>query len=188
MEDVMLLFESLPKNPHLADVFKAFPRGTQPLLEFHDIVLRGESALSIGERELIAAYVSGLNNCSFCFGSHAKTAMEFGIEANIFESLLEDIETTNISENFKPVLKYVQKLTLTPSQIIQSDIDSILQVGYDDRAIYDIATICALFNFMNRIVEGMGVVSSSSIMKKENPKRDNKTSYQDFGRSIGVLS
>ncbi len=56
----MALFPSLSENPHLADVFKKFPEHVRPLLEYHDLLLRGDSPLTIAERELIAAYVSGL--------------------------------------------------------------------------------------------------------------------------------
>ena len=52
-------FPSLPNPPDLSDVFLKFPRGARAIAELHDIVLRGESPLSIGEREMIAAHVSG---------------------------------------------------------------------------------------------------------------------------------
>ena len=41
----MTLFPSLPENPHLADVYKAFPECVKPLLDYHDALLRGESPL-----------------------------------------------------------------------------------------------------------------------------------------------
>ena len=64
----MPLFPSLPTPPHLLDVFRAFPAQVRPLLAYHDALLRAESPLTIAERELIAAFVSGLNACNFCFG------------------------------------------------------------------------------------------------------------------------
>ena len=61
----MSRFPSLPDNPHLADVFKRFTQGVWPLLDFHDAILRGDSELSVGERELIAAFTSERNHCPF---------------------------------------------------------------------------------------------------------------------------
>lgn len=182
----MTLIKTLPDNPHLADVFKKFPRGVKPLLEFHDILLREQSPLSIAERELIAAYVSGLNGCYFCFGAHVRIAKEFGIEPSLLESLLDDIDSSKIEERMKPLLRYVKVLTKTPSKITRELIDNIHDSGWDDHAIYDAASVCALFNFMNRIVEGMGVVSAPPI-NKESREVSSPTSYQDFGHAIGVI-
>ncbi len=55
----MALFPSLPERAFLGDVYKRFPKTLRPLLEYHDILLRGPSPLSIAEREMIAAYVRG---------------------------------------------------------------------------------------------------------------------------------
>ena len=63
----MSRFSALPEETNLSDVFKAFPAGAAPLMEFHDIVLRKASPLSVAQRELIAALVSALNACDFCF-------------------------------------------------------------------------------------------------------------------------
>ena len=75
----MARFPSLPEQPHLADAFKRFGRGIWPLCEYHDAVLRGASEWSIAERELMAAFVSGLNACQFCHGSHRMIAELHGI-------------------------------------------------------------------------------------------------------------
>jgi hypothetical protein len=59
---------SLPKGASLLDLFKAFPDTSIPLIQFHEALLRGPSPFTEGERELIAAYVSGLNHCRCCHG------------------------------------------------------------------------------------------------------------------------
>jgi alkylhydroperoxidase family enzyme len=56
---------SLPRDATLLDVFRKFPETCTPLLEFHEVLLRGPSPFTEGERELIAAYVSGLNGCRY---------------------------------------------------------------------------------------------------------------------------
>jgi alkylhydroperoxidase family enzyme len=60
---------SLPFGATLLDVFKRFPETNKPLIEFHEVLLRGLSHFSEAERELIAAYVSGLNRCRYCRAS-----------------------------------------------------------------------------------------------------------------------
>jgi len=74
----MALFPSLPAEADLGDVFRRFPDSAGPLMVFFETVLRGEGELSVGERELIAAYVSGLNACTFCYSSHKVYSEIFG--------------------------------------------------------------------------------------------------------------
>ena len=55
---------------------------TKPLFALVDIVMRtGQSNLSSGDRELLAAYTSSLNNCDYCYGVHKSTAEAFGVDA-----------------------------------------------------------------------------------------------------------
>lgn len=154
----MVKIPSLPENPLLLDIFKRFRTGLRPLLELHDAILRSRSPLTEGERELIAAYVSGLNQCDYCYDAHMVTAKAFGIDAALIKALIEDPETAPVSDHLKPILSYVRKLTLTPTRLTQKDVDAVLESGCDDEALYSAVSVCALFNYMNRIVEGMGVV------------------------------
>jgi hypothetical protein len=57
----------------------------------------------------------------------------------------------------KPVLRYARKLTRDPAGICDADADAIFAAGWDDTALYHIVAVTALFNFMNRLVEGMGI-------------------------------
>lgn len=152
----MPLLRSFPENADLGHVFNAFPAPVKHLLDYHDVLLRGESTLSIAERELIAAFVSGLNECQFCMG-HIRIAEAFGLEEGLLEGLLDDIETARVPDKLKPILHYVKKLTQTPSRMTQRDADAIFDAGWDEQAFHDAIATCALFNFMNRLVEGFGI-------------------------------
>jgi hypothetical protein len=55
------------------------------------------------------------------------------------------------------VLRYVRKLTRTPSRLTAADAEAILAAGWDERALHDAASVCGLFNLMNRLVEGLGI-------------------------------
>ena len=153
----MALIPSLPERSFLADVYQKFPQTLKPLLEYHDILLRGESPLSVAEREMIAAFVSGLNACNYCFGAHKALAAAFDVDPELFDQLLNDLDNAPVDEKLKPILRYVRKLTETPSKMTQADADAITQAGWDDQAMFDAVSVCALFNFMNRIIEGTGV-------------------------------
>lgn len=70
----MSIFPSLPDDAQLADVFRRFAKGVPALLAYHDDILRDRSPLTVATRELIAAYVSGLNACTYCHGSHCPSS------------------------------------------------------------------------------------------------------------------
>jgi len=179
---------TLGVSPHLADVFKAFPETVRPLLEYHDLLLRGPSPLSVAERELIAAYVSGLNACDFCYGAHQIIAEAAGVDAVVFQQLLQNIDTAPVSEALKPIFHYVRTLTLSPARATDAQAQAIRDAGWDDRAIHDAVAVCGLFNFMNRLVEGMGVESSEAVRndQKQRNRTISSTQYRDFGKMLGI--
>ena len=185
--------ESLPENPELADVFRSFPAGVPELLAYHDILLRGESPLSIAERELIAAYVSGLNACGFCFGAHTIIAEALGVPAATFAALMSDLETAPVDERLRPLLRYVSKLTRTPAGVTAKDRQSVFAAGWSERALHDAVATCALFNFMNRLVDGMGVKTSPAIQAAQRERHARAAGerdmnpYVNYGRRIGVI-
>lgn len=148
---------SLPENAVLVDVFRAYPDTAGPLLDYHEVLLRGPSPLSVAERELIAAYVSGLNSCHYCHGVHAATAAAFDVSEDTMTALLADVETAPVAEQVKPLLHHVRKLTLTPSRMTDADAQAVFAAGWSEKALHDAVSVCALFNFMNRLVEGLGI-------------------------------
>lgn len=161
----MSFLPSLRSEATLLDVFKRFPTTALPLLEYHEVLMRGESPLSVAERELIAAYVSGLNSCQYCHGVHAITARQFGIREDLLKGLLDNPAEAEMDERLRPLLTYVKKLTLTPSRISPEDADRVFAAGWNEQALYDAVSVCALFNFMNRLVEGLGIEENPSYSK-----------------------
>ena len=153
----MAYLRSLPDRAVLRDVFAAFPQTSRPLLDYHQALLRGPSPFSVAERELIAAYVSGLNACDYCHGVHTATAQAFGVDEQLVARLLDDLDTAPVEGRMKPVLRYVRTLTQTPSRMTAADAETVFAAGWDERALYDAVSVCALFSFMNRLVEGLGI-------------------------------
>lgn len=153
----MTYLRSLPADSALLAVFRAYPDTAGPLLDLHEQVMRQPSPLSQGERELIAAYVSARNQCAYCHGVHAVTAQQFGVPAEVVPQLLSDVDTADVDEPLKPLLRYVGTLTTAPSTLSAADADAVFAAGWDDAALHDAVTVAALFNFMNRMVTGLGI-------------------------------
>jgi uncharacterized peroxidase-related enzyme len=155
---------SLPANAALLEVFRAYPETAGPLIvDYQEVLLRGPSPLSVAERELIAAYVSVVNSCGYCHRVHTATATAFGIGEGTLTALLTDIDTAPVDERLKPLLHYVEKLTRTrtPSRMTETDAAAVFAAGWDERALHDAVSVCALFNFMNRFVDGLGISASA---------------------------
>ena len=138
-----------------------YPEQNVALYKFTEQVMRsGECSFSSKDRELIAAFTSGTNNCKFCYNTHARTAAQFGLDEGFIEGLVNDIDSSPVDEKMKPVLKFVKKLTETSYKIVQSDVDAILDVGWTENDFHFTVMICALFNFYNRVMDGYGCVST----------------------------
>lgn len=133
------------------------------LVHYHTAVMRQDSELSVKDRELIAAYVSGLNSCQYCHGVHSVTAQSFGVAEGLLNSLLDDIDGAAIEERLKPVLHYARQLTLEPSKTSERQVEAVLKVGWSEQALHDLVNVVCLFNFMNRLVEGHGVKGETSL-------------------------
>ncbi|HST64623.1 MAG TPA: carboxymuconolactone decarboxylase family protein [Mycobacteriales bacterium] len=148
---------SLPDEAVLMDVFAAHPAGVRPLLQLHEELLRGPSPFSVAERELIAAYTSGLNDCAYCHGVHTATAEAFGLPSGVLEAALTDLDSAPVDERLKPVLRYVATLTRTPARITPADAEPVYAAGWSEQALHDAIMVCGLFNLMNRMVDGHGI-------------------------------
>ena len=188
----MAHLSSLPEPAHLSDLFQLYPQNVDHLMRFTDGLLRGEGALSIGERELIATYVSGLNACKFCHDSHLIYARLFGIDPGVVESILENIDTAKVDEAMKPLLRYIEKLNFLPSRIVKADAQAVYAAGWSDEALFEAIKVCGLFNMMNRIVEGAGVNFDYDTNPDNHPaytggREAQAHSYLGFGKRLGVM-
>jgi uncharacterized peroxidase-related enzyme len=161
----MTYLPSLPSGAVLLDVFRAYPEAARPLLDYHQALLRGPSPLTVAERELIAAYVSGLNACRYCHGVHTATAQAFGTSEGTLGALLADIGTAPVAERMRPLLRYVGKLTLTPAKITPRDAEAVLAAGWEEQALHDAVAVCGLFSLMNRLVERLGITAGEDYFR-----------------------
>jgi uncharacterized peroxidase-related enzyme len=162
----MSFLRSLPPEAALLHIFQAFPTAARPLLAYIEVILRGDSPLSAGERELIATYVSDLNKCNYCRSIHRDAAIALGISPAVMEELLSTGEAQKIDQRMAAVLALVRKLTLSPGTITADDTAAIFAAGWDDRALHDAVAVCGLFNLINRFVNGLGVEAPAWYTKR----------------------
>jgi uncharacterized peroxidase-related enzyme len=75
----------------------------------------------------------------------------------LVDAVCRDYTTAPLSDRDRALFAYVAKLNDAPAKVSQADVDALRDAGWSDAAIYDAATVCALFNFFNRWIDGTGV-------------------------------
>jgi uncharacterized peroxidase-related enzyme len=132
------------------------PETGKHLYELVEVLLRGESPLSESERELIAAYVSHLNNCIFCRNSHAAAAKcLYGESQEIVDDVLSDLHQADIPDKLKAILRIAGKVQILGKKVTPADIGLAKTLGASDREIHDAVLIAATFSMFNRYVDGL---------------------------------
>ncbi len=176
----MPFFKSLAADSGPGDVFTAYPEIYQPWSRMSQALMNGPSALSRGEREMIAAYVVGVAGCAYAYAAHCAAAHEWGIADGLIERLVEDLDAAPVEDRFRPLLAYVRKLTLSPTAMTQADADAVFAAGWDEKALHDAIAVCARMNFMCRLVEGHGFTPMDAGRARENAEDRKRLGYENL--------
>ena len=132
------------------------PETAVPLNMLAETLLRGDNTLTRGERELIAAYVSNLNECVFCQTSHSTFAakqLDGGIE--LVDRVKADPDGAPISDKLRALLRIAAKVRADGRSVTPEDVDAARAEGATDVEIHDTVLIAAAFCMYNRYVDGL---------------------------------
>jgi uncharacterized peroxidase-related enzyme len=132
------------------------PDTAEPLGALANALLHAPNTLTAGERELIAAYVSSLNDCTFCCRSHAAIAACHLGDAALVDAVLANPADTNLSDKMKALLAVAAKVQQGGRAVLPEDIDRARERGATDVEIHDTVLIAAAFCMFNRYVDGLG--------------------------------
>jgi uncharacterized peroxidase-related enzyme len=89
--------------------------------------------------------------------AHAEFLRQEGGDDLSVEQVKDDWRQMNLTEAEYAMLEFAEKLTLTPSDMRQADVQRLRDAGWTDRDILDIVHVCAYFNFRVRVVDGLGL-------------------------------
>ena len=131
------------------------PDTAKPIGELADILLHAPNTLSPGERETIAAYVSHLNDCTYCHASHAAIAACHLHDEAIVASVVQDVEGSALSPKMKALLAVAARVQQGGRQVRAQDVDRARAEGATDMEIHDTVLIAAAFCMFNRYVDGL---------------------------------
>ena len=148
---------TLPDNlPGIRGPMAFRPETSKPLNELAEALLRSENSLTRGERELIATYVSYLNDCFFCQNAHGGLAQHYlKCGMSFIDGVKKDFLSSDIPEKVKALLKIAGAVQKGGKHVTTEMVEHARKLGSTDREIHDTVLIAAAFCMFNRYVDGL---------------------------------
>ena len=151
---------ALPDLPGITAGFAFRPETATPMRQLAEVLLRGPSTLTSGEREMIAATVSAGNDCAFCRDSH-RAAAAHHLDRNyaLVDAVTRDFSTAAISPKLKALLAIALKVRESGRHVTAADVARARDEGATDVEIHDAVLIAAAFSMFNRYVDGLATMT-----------------------------
>jgi uncharacterized peroxidase-related enzyme len=120
--------------------------------KFTHEAMRGPSAWSVGDRELMAAFVSKVNDSAFCIGAHSATAGQAYHDSAKVHAVLADLDSAPIEQGLRATLRMLGKLT-QDGRVSAEDMRTVLSAGVSRPQVEDALAVCAAFNTTDRLAD-----------------------------------
>lgn len=117
---------------------------------YNDLML-GDSKLSKLEREMIAVAVSAVNKCHYCLVAHGAAVRQLSGDPALGEALVMNYRVADIDARQRAMLDFAVKMTEASATMEEADREALRAHGFDDRDIWDIASVAGFFNMSNRV-------------------------------------
>ncbi len=148
------------RSPGINGLLQFRPETAKPLSELAEVLLRGRNSLTPGERELIAAYVSGLNECTFCCASHsAFAAAQLDAGMTLVDQVRTNLDTAPISAKLRALLRIAGDVREDGRKVTTHMVEAARAQGATDIEIHDTVLIAAAFCMYNRYVDGLATLA-----------------------------
>ncbi len=132
------------------------PETAKPLNELAEVLLHAPNSLPQGDRELIATYVSYLNDCYFCQSVHGAIAAAcLNDDYELVKRVKADFQTADISDKLKALLVIAAKVQKGGKSVTYADVEAARAAGATDVEVHDTVLIAAAFCMFNRYVDGL---------------------------------
>lgn len=155
------------------------PATAKPLNELVEVLMRGPNSLTPGDRELIATYVSYLNDCCYCQTIHgAIAAASLNDDEELVKRVKADFQHADISDKLKALLVIASKVQKGGKHVTAGDVEQARTLGATDLEIHDAVLIAAAFCMYNRYVDGLATVQpQDEEMYRQRGKRVAREGY-----------
>jgi len=159
---VRALFEKAKERlGFVPNVFRAYAWRPDRLVKWrahYDDLMHGSDTLSATEREMIAVAVSMTNGCLYCLTSHGAALRTRLGDAVLGDRITLDYRRAGLDARQTAMLDYAVKLTRTPVECDEGDVQKLIALGFTTEDVWDIVEIAAMFNFTNRLAFGTGML------------------------------
>jgi uncharacterized peroxidase-related enzyme len=125
------------------DQFRAF-------VDYHDALVEGTSLDRVAV-EMIVVAVSGVNHCYYCNVAHGALVRLYAKDPTLADQLVANYRTADVSDEHLLMLDVAVKLTESPAEVTDADLDRLAEAGFSEREIWDIGAVTAFFNLSNRL-------------------------------------
>lgn len=129
----------------------------QKHLDLYMTIMFGNSPLRRVQREMLGVVVSMANECQYCTTHHTTAMLHFWKDEGRIQRFQKDYRTADLSDADLLLCEFAHALTLKPGNSDSSFPDQLRAAGFSDRAILDANLVVSYFNFVNRMVLGLGV-------------------------------
>ena len=156
------ILEVQEKAGFIPQVFLGFarrPAEWRAFFAFHDaLMLRAESGLSKGDREMIVTTTSAANNCLYCVVAHGAILRIYEKKPLVADQVAVNYRKAEITARQKAMLDFAMKVCQHSDEIDDSDFSALQAHGFNDEDIWDIAAITAFFGLSNRMASFSGMM------------------------------
>ena len=125
---------------------------------FYNDLMLANSGLTKLEREMIAVVVSSINRCFYCLTAHGAAVRELSGDPVLGEQLVMNYKAADLPSKQRAMLDFAALLTTASATVEEADRQLLRDHGFNDRDIWDIASVAAFFNMTNRVASGTAMV------------------------------
>lgn len=144
--------------PNVFATYTIRPEHLRRWIRHFNEIMRGESDLTPAEREMIGVVVSAENHCLYCLVSHGAELRQLLGDPVLGDQISYDYRRSGLDQRTMAMLDYAVKLTRTPVECNEIDLQQLRTHGFSDEAIFDIAETAAMYNFTNRMASATGMI------------------------------
>jgi AhpD family alkylhydroperoxidase len=126
-----------------------------PMSDVTQEAMRGPSTWSVGDRELMAAYIAKTNRCEFCTKAYSAVARGAYHDGKKVSAVLSGLDTAAIEEPLRATLLMLGRLTREHS-VDADDMRAVLAAGASRQQIEDALAVCFSFNVIGRLADTFG--------------------------------
>jgi len=173
-----------PSVPGILKCFSSSPEMVKIIIQLGETLVFSEGVLGRRMKEMIATYVSSLNDCPYCLDSHAASLLNQGASEGLLPALLAgNLEHASIGTPEVHLLEFVRKVTVESSKVDEVDIQNLRASGWDEKQIAESIHMAAMFACFNRVANAFGLPSQDLL------KQLHDTSLsQQVGKETAVAS